>query len=155
MSSVVERFGAHVSALVRKNPAGARKLLVTAYRGKRLQLKHFPEKALSPARQYMALESMNAILAPLLHPEQAALVSIFMPCELLQVFGIHPMFAEAMSCYINGAAAEKGFVEYAESCGIAETYCSYHKVLLGGILSGVIRSRDLSSIHPWSAMPII
>lgn len=138
MSSVVERFGAHVSALVRKNPAGARKLLVTAYRGKRLQLKHFPEKALSPARQYMALESMNAILAPLLHPEQAALVSIFMPCELLQVFEIHPMFAEAMSCYINGAAAEKGFVEYAESCGIAETYCSYHKVLLGGILSGVI-----------------
>ena len=96
---------------------------------------------------------MKAILEPLRHPERAALVSIFMPCELLQAFGIHPMFAEAMSCYINGAMAEKGFVEYAESCGIAETYCSYHKVLLGGILSGVIPVRDLWSTHPWSATP--
>ena len=138
MSGVIEKFGGYVSGLVREHPERARKLLVTAYRGKKLQLDHFPEKTLSPARQFMARESMKAILEPLRHPERAALVSIFMPCELLQAFGIHPMFAEAMSCYINGAMAEKGFVEYAESCGIAETYCSYHKVLLGGILSGVI-----------------
>ena len=138
MSGIVKKFGACVGGLVREKTERARKLLVTAYRAKKLQLDHFPEKALSPARQFMARESMKAVLAPLIHPEKAALVSIFMPCELLQVFGIHPMFAEAMACYINGAAAEKGFAEYAESCGIAETYCSYHKVLLGGILSGVI-----------------
>ena len=138
MSTIVEKFGNSVSGMVREKPGTAGKLLTAGYRAKRFQLKHFPDKRLSPARQYMALQSMEAILAPLLHPERAALVSIFMPCELLQVFGIHPMFAEAMACYINGAAAEQGFVEYAESCGIAETYCSYHKVLLGGILSGVI-----------------
>ena len=138
MSTIVEKFGDSVSGMVREKPGTAGKLLTAGYRAKRFQLKHFPDKRLSPARQYMALQSMEAILAPLLHPERAALVSIFMPCELLQVFGIHPMFAEAMACYINGAAAEQGFVEYAESCGIAETYCSYHKVLLGGILSGVI-----------------
>ena len=120
-----------------KRPKTARKLLTAAYRAKRLQLRHFPDKRLTPARNWMALQSMDAILAPLLHPERSALVSIFMPCELLQAFGFHPMFAEAMSCYINGASAEKGFVEYAESRGIAETYCSYHKILLGGILSGV------------------
>ena len=127
MSTIVEKFGNGVSGMVREKPGTAGKLLTAGYRAKRFQLKHFPDKRLSPARQYMALQSMEAILAPLLHPERAALVSIFMPCELLQVFGIHPMFAEAMACYINGAAAEQGFVEYAESCGIAETYCSYHK----------------------------
>lgn len=140
MSGLVEKFGTYVSSLVREHPERARRLLVTAYQGKKLQLDHFPEKSLSPARQFMAGESMKAILAPLRNPRQGALVSIFMPCELLHVFGIHPMFAEAMACYINGAMAEKGFAEYAESCGIGETYCSYHKVLLGGILSGVIPS---------------
>lgn len=138
MSTVIEKFGNYVADKVREKPGSARKLLTAAYRGKKAQLRYFPDKKLSPARNYMALQSMNAILAPLLHPQQAALVSIFMPCELLQVFGMAPMFAEAMACYISGAAAERGFVEYTESCGIAETYCSYHKVLLGGILSGVI-----------------
>ena len=138
MSTLIDKFGAFVGNKVQNHPDTARKLLVAAYRGKRLQLRHFPDKKLSPARNWMALQSMDAIIAPLVRPEQSALVSIFMPCELLQVFGIHPMFAEAMSCYINGAAAEKGFVEYAEGKGIAETYCSYHKILLGGILSGVI-----------------
>lgn len=121
-----------------RRPAAARRLLTAGFRAKRLQLRHFPDKRLSPARNWMALQSMDAILAPLRHPERSALVSIFMPCELLQAFGFHPMFAEAMACYINGASAEKEFVEYAESCGIAETYCSYHKILLGGILSGVV-----------------
>lgn len=138
MSSIVEKFGAYVGKKVQEKPKTAEKLLVTAYRGKLVQLKHFPDKRLSPARNYMAVQSMNAVLECLLHPERAALVSIFMPCELLQVFGIAPMFAEAMSSYINGAAAEKGFVEYAEGQGIAETYCSYHKILLGAILSDVI-----------------
>ena len=138
MSTIVDKFGALVGNKIQDHPDTARKLLVAAYRGKRIQLKHFPDKNLSPARNWMALQSMDAIIAPLVHPERSALVSIFMPCELLHVFGIHPMFAEAMSCYINGAAAEKGFVEYAEGKGIAETYCSYHKILLGGVLSGVI-----------------
>jgi benzoyl-CoA reductase/2-hydroxyglutaryl-CoA dehydratase subunit BcrC/BadD/HgdB len=138
MSTIIDRFGAAVSSRVSAHPKTVRKLLKAAYQAKLFQLKHFPDRKLTPARSWMALQSMEAILAPLRYPEKSALVSIFMPCELLQVFGFHPMFAEAMSCYINGASAEKGFVEFAESCGIAETYCSYHKILLGGILSGVL-----------------
>ena len=41
------------------------------------------------------------------------------------------MCAEMLSAYINGSLAEAVFADAAENEGIAETYCSYHKVLLG------------------------
>ena len=138
MSDLVAKFGSYLGRNIAEKPDRVRKLLLTAYKLKRVQLKHFPDKRLSPARNMMAVSSMNAVIAPLADPANTALVNIFMPCELLQAFGIHPMFAEAMASYINGAKAEKGFVEYAEACGLPETFCSYHKVLLGAILSDVI-----------------
>ena len=48
------------------------------------------------------------------------------------------MCAEVFSAFVNGARAEKVFVETAEAFGVPETYCSYHKVLMGGALSGVL-----------------
>ena len=138
MSQIVEKFGGFVDTKIETNPEAARKLLLAAYRAKLFQLKAFPDKRLSRARDLMAVESMKAVIAPLAHPEKSALVSIFTPCELLQCAGIHPMFAEAMASYITGADAEAGFASVAEGFGIPETYCSYHKLLLGGILSGVI-----------------
>jgi len=138
MSQLVEKFGTYVSSKIDTNPEAARKLLLAAYRAKLVQLRHFPDKRLSRARDLMAVESMKAVIAPLARPEHSALVSIFTPCELLQCAGIAPMFAEAMASYITGADAEAGFALHAEGCGIPETYCSYHKILLGGILSGVI-----------------
>ncbi len=138
MSTIIDKFGHYVSKEVGIHPARARKLLIAGYRAKKAQLRFFPDKRLSPARNYMALQSMEASLFPLLQPKRSALVNIFMPCELLQALEIRPMFAEAVSSYINGAAAEKGFIEYAQGQGLAETFCSYHKVLLGGILSGVL-----------------
>lgn len=138
MSDLIERFGNLVGSKIDTKPHAARRLLLAAYRAKLIQLKHFPEKRLGKSRDLMAVESMKAVIAPLAHPGESALVSIFMPCELLQSAGIHPMFAEAMASYITGAAAERAFVEYAESSGVPETFCSYHKILLGGILSDVI-----------------
>ena len=138
MGNLVEKFGAYVGRQLDEHPRRAAALLLTAYRAKRIQLKHFPDKRLSPARDYMAVQSMNAVINCLADPEHAALVSIFMPCELLHAMGIHPMFAEALASYVNGAIAERGFIDYAESRGIGETYCSYHKVLMGGILSDAV-----------------
>lgn len=135
---LVSRFGRLIDDRIEQHPVAARRLLLAGYYAKRLQLKHFPLSGLSPARNDLAITSMNAVIDPLRHPESAALVSIFTPCELLQCFGIHPMLAEAMASYINGAKAESGFITYAQNVGIPETFCSYHKVLLGGILSDVI-----------------
>ena len=61
MSTIVDKFGALVGNKIQDHPDTARKLLVAAYRGKRIQLKHFPDKNLSPARNWMALQSMDAI----------------------------------------------------------------------------------------------
>lgn len=72
------------------------------------------------------------------HPEQAALVSVFMPCELLEAMGVIPMCAEMYSSYINWTQCESVFAETAEGAGIAESYCSYHKILLGSAYAGIL-----------------
>ena len=138
MSDIVETFGRLVGRQIEKKPQRARRLLLAGYYAKRLQLKIAPQKGLSPARNDLAVTSMNAVIAPLRHPDTAALVSIFTPCEMLHAMGIRPMLAEAMASYINGAKAESAFIAYAQDAGLPETFCSYHKVLLGAILSGVI-----------------
>jgi len=138
MSDLVAKFGSYVDSKIEKEPEKARKLLLAAYRAKLVQLRAFPEKRLGRSRDLMAVESMKSVIAPYVRPERSALVSIFTPCELLGSAGIHPMFAEAAASYINGAAAERGFAEYAEAAGIPDTYCSYHKVLLGAVMSDVL-----------------
>lgn len=134
MPNIVDRFGQLVDDAIPK-PELARQLLLLGYRAKDVQLLLAPEKELTPARQYAAQIAMDAMIAPLAHPQRAALVNIFMPCELLHAFHLLPMFAEATACYLNGAAAERGFIHYAESAGISPTLCSYHKALLGMGLS--------------------
>ena len=138
MADLVQKYGNIVDRLIANHPTAARRMLLFGYYAKRVQLKHFPQKGLSQARNDLAVLSMNAVIDPLRHPENAALVSIFTPCELLQTVGIHPMLAEAMSSYINGTKAEKGFIDLAQDHGLPETFCSYHKTLLGAIFSGVI-----------------
>ena len=92
-----------------------------------MQLLLAPDIELTPARQYAAQLAMDAMIAPLAHPQRVALVNIFMPCDLLHAFLLLPMFAEATACYLNGAAAERGFIHYAERAGISPTQSRYHK----------------------------
>jgi benzoyl-CoA reductase/2-hydroxyglutaryl-CoA dehydratase subunit BcrC/BadD/HgdB len=47
---------------------------------------------------------------------------------------IAPLFTEGLAGYMNGAGSEQVFVRYAEDAGIPQTYCSYHKILLGAAL---------------------
>ena len=82
MPNIVDRFGQLVDDAIPK-PELARQLLLLGYRAKDVQLLLAPEKELTPARQYAAQIAMDAMIAPLAHPQRAALVNIFMPCELL------------------------------------------------------------------------
>ena len=129
MADLVQKYGRMVDSRIEEHPVAARRMLLAGYYAKRIQLKHFPLKGLSPARNDLAVTSMNAVIDPLVHPDKAALVSIFTPCEILHAAGIHPMLAEAMSSYINGTKAESGFLEAAQGAGLPETFCSYHRVL--------------------------
>lgn len=131
MADIVETFGKIIDRLAVSQPAQSRRLLATGLKAFRGVLRYAPDKRLPPARQYSAV-ALNRIICHVLdQAESTALVSIFQPCELLEAMGVTPMCAEMLAAYINGSRAEAVFAEAAENEGIADSYCSYHKVLLG------------------------
>ncbi len=138
MADIIYKFGSFVDKQVPKHPVLSRELLVAGFRAFGLKLDHKPDPRLPKSRQYIASLLNDIVVDMLTHPEHAALTSVLMPCEMLQVMDIRPLCAELYSCFINGAHAEKAFVEAAENEGIAETFCSYHKILLGSAYSGVL-----------------
>ncbi len=143
MADIVNKFGAFVDRQVPNHPTLSRELLVAGFRAFGIKLDHLPDKRLPKSRQYIASLLNDVVIDMLKHPEHAALTSVFMPCEMLQVMDVRSLCAELYSCFINGAHAEKAFVEAAENEGIAETFCSYHKILLGSAYSGVLPKPQL------------
>lgn len=139
---VYKTFSNIMAHEIKVNPERARKLLLTAFRGFGFYQKHFPDKKLPASKQYLATVCMDYMLHGFGNLSQAALTSIFMPCEIMQAFDIPCMCAEMFSTYMTGAYSERAFVERAEQEGIPETFCSYHKILVGGAQTGL-----LSPVH--------
>lgn len=138
MNGLVDRFGRIVGDSIQRHPKRALSLLKTAYTLSGLQKKYFIDNRLLPHQKYAAIVCNSAIRDPLSKPERAAVASIFMPCEILHAAGMSPLFAEGLACFINGAGSERAFIRCAEAHGVPQTYCSYHKVLLGAALAGVL-----------------
>lgn len=138
MSKVMDIYTNYIYKELSKNPINARRWILRAYRLFGFYQKYFPDKEMPKSKQYLANASMGFMLKGFSRPEEAALVSLFMPCEILQAFDIPVMCAEMFSTYLNGAGVERGFVEYAENKGISETYCSYHKILMGAAKANVL-----------------
>lgn len=137
MNAAVEKFGRIVDRQLEQRPKLARGLLTTAYRLNGWAGRHVFKKT-TPARLELASVCNDVIIRPFVHPQQSVMVSLFTPCELLQTFGMAPMFPEALSAYLSGAGAERGFIDAVEKRGIPETFCSYHKILLGAAETGVL-----------------
>ncbi|MCI2056778.1 MAG: 2-hydroxyacyl-CoA dehydratase family protein [Oscillibacter sp.] len=138
MSDIIEQFGARIGHESVEHPAQSRRLLLAGLRAFGLKLRYRPDPRLPESRQEIAVLLNRAVVSTLAHPETAALTSVFLPCEQLHVMGIRPMCAELFSAFLNGCCAERSFAEAAESAGIAETYCSYHKILLGSAFTGLM-----------------
>ena len=138
MADVIETFGRYVQNRINTRPLYVRRLLLTAYRAYGLKLKYLPDKNLSDAKKYLATLCMDCITGPLSRPQRQVLTSMFTPCEIFYAMDAMPMCAEQYSTYANGAGAEHGFIEAAESAGIAETFCSYHKAVTGAAICGVM-----------------
>ena len=138
MADVIEKFGQFICREAPGHPVFSRNLLLTGFRVFGRTLRKKPDPRLPESRQYIAVLLNRAVTGTLAHPENTALVSVFQPCELMHALDIQPMCAELYSAFINGAHAEKVFVEAAEAAGIPETYCSYHKVLMGSAFTGVL-----------------
>ena len=138
MGDIVTRFGEVIQKECRKNPTLARRLLRFGYRAKKLQLMAAPGRYTTKAAQMAAVQTMTSMIAPLAHPERAAMVSLFLPCEPLQVAGLHPYSCEGFGCFLSGTQAEQEFLHYAESEGLPETFCAYHKIFIGAAEKGLM-----------------
>lgn len=138
MNKAIEIFGNHIYKLTGSNPQKALKQLSFVYTAAGLQCKYFPTKLLLPARQYMQWAAADSAIKPLRNPENSAIVSLYLPCEILHAMGIYQMFPEALACYLAAAGSEKIFIETAENNGLPKTLCSYHKSFIGLVESGVL-----------------
>ena len=57
---------------------------------------------------------------------------------MLHAMGLTPMFPEGLSVYVACTACQHVFAERAEVSGIPESFCSYHKTMLGMAETGVL-----------------
>lgn len=136
--NIIDKFGTMVGNEAMKDPEKARKLHLTGYRLQEKHLQLFPDRELPASGQYVAKIVMKNIIQALEKPENAAMVSIFVPGELLTAAGLTPYSVEAMSCFIAGTKCEQTFLRRTEEEGFPETMCSYHRVFLGAALSGLL-----------------
>lgn len=86
----------------------------------------------------MQWAAADSAIKPLKKADSSAIVSLYLPCEILHAMGIYQLFPEALSCYLAAAGSEKIFIETAENNGIPKTLCSYHKTFIGMAESGVL-----------------
>ncbi len=134
---IVKTFGGIVGKKAPENAEGARKLLLTGYAAQRFMLGANPDKRLPPSRQYVARLVMDEVRSALKHPDDAAAVSLFVPCEPLHVAGITPYSVETLSAFLAGTQCEQDFLRIAADAGFPETLCSYHRTFLGALECGL------------------
>lgn len=118
--SIVDKFGEKVGEIAEKDPVKARKILLAGYRLQEKRLALFPDRKLPMSGQYVAKIVMNNIIQALAKPENAAMVSIFVPGELLTAAGLTPYSVEALSCFIAGTKCEQAFLRQTEKEGFPE-----------------------------------
>lgn len=91
---VIEKFGNRVSSQALKDPEKARRLLLAGYRLQEKKLQFLPDRELPSSGQYVARVVMKNIIQSLSEPENAAMVSIFVPGELVMAAGLTPYSVE-------------------------------------------------------------
>ena len=138
MRNIITSFGAWVQETCEKDPDKARRWLARGYRAKELQLRFDPRQKDRPTDRMVAAQTMRAMTLPLVHPERSAMASLFLPCEPLQVMGLYPYSCEGFGCFLSGTQAEQSFLQYAESQGLPDTFCSYHRVFIGAAEKGLM-----------------
>lgn len=138
MNDTVIKFGNFATEQINKHPVRGRRILAAVFRGYGVMTRLKGNKADLPARNYEMWMCNEAMAQPLNHPGNTVIVSIFTPCEIFHAMGIKVVFPEGLGCYMTASACEKVFLEKAEECGVPETLCSYHKMLIGMAETGVL-----------------
>ena len=143
MNDLVKIFGKLIGNQVDHNPRRAMSLLQAGFKAYRMKAAYFPDCKLPESSKFAAKASMNLMLDALENPQEAVLVNLFFPCEFLFVLGLKPIFIEGLAGFVNGARAENSFIHASHLLDIPKSFCSYHKIALGMIGSGVLKKNKL------------
>ncbi len=138
MSAVVDAVGRAVTAQVPKSPTRARGLLEAAYTWVNFSGKVKRAQTMEAAIDHFNGSIASTIVHGIRHPEEAVLVNIFLPCELVYALGLTPMFPEGIAVYVACTSCSAVFAELAEQRGVPDSFCSYHKTMIGMVESGVL-----------------
>lgn len=142
MNNLIELFGNHIYKTAPTNPLSERKKLCFAFSTAGLMCKYFPTKKLLPSRQFMQWAAADSAITPLKTGKNSAIVSLYLPCEILHSMGISTLFPEALACYLAAARSEQIFIDTAEQNFVSQTMCSYHKAFIGMVETGVLPKPD-------------
>ncbi len=142
-SPVISRFGKLVDETATRDPERACRLLVAGFRAQTLRTRLLPNRSLAPSAQLATLITTQSVTEALARPADCVVTSIFMPSEVFLAMGLRPLVAEAIGDFLSGAQAEQGFIDKAEQLAVPESYCSYHKTLIGAVQAGVIAAPAL------------
>ncbi len=137
MNETIEKFGSYLDSKIEKHPVAVRRALATAWSAIGFQATHFPSKQYASSREYLQGYTAKVLADMLRDSSNAAVVNIFMPCEIFHALDIPTTAPEALAVYIVNTAAERGFIDYTEAAGTPDTLCSFHKLLLGAAQTGV------------------
>lgn len=138
MKAYIETFGKLVETKARSSPDAARKLLSAAYSWVKFSGKHNRYRDVRTAYERLNGAVAGAIVDSFRHPRESVMVNIFLPCEILHAMDLTPMFPEGLSAYVACTACQHVFAEAAEAHDIPESFCSYHKTMLGVAETGVL-----------------
>ena len=138
MQSYIETLGRLIASQVAPHPRRARRMLTAAYSWVRFSGKRQKLTDAKSAYARMNGRVADTLIRGMNQPQHAVMVNIFMPCELMHAMGLTPMFPEGLSVYVACTACQHVFAERAETSGIPESFCSYHKTMIGMAESGVL-----------------
>ena len=124
-------------------PQFTRDWLMLGFRLETKKVEVAPDKRFLPSGQHGYALFMSSVVDAMRDAENSVITSIFTPTEIFRALGLKPVCAEAAASFVSGAQAESAFLAHAEGTGIPETYCSYHRALMGMASSGVLRPRKL------------
>ena len=137
MNQTVEKFGAYLTKQLPDHPSRFRRLTAGAYRLIGLQTGRFPSKKRSPSREYIQSFTAGLMASMIEAKKPAAVVNIFMPCEIFHALGVPAYVPEALATYISCTACEGAFTQAAEAAGAPPSFCSYHRILMGLAEQGI------------------
>lgn len=137
---ILDAWAAAIDDVMEERPDITAFWLLKAFQVKRAQTRFLPDRWAPKSSRMASRYALESVTCALEHPDRVVLTSIFMPNEIFQCLGLYPLIAEAAANFVAGAHAESAFIESAEKNGVPETYCSFHKVLLGGALAGTLEA---------------